>query len=97
MVEPTFELVWGPPGGVESPSAEHAPISDVGELERRLDGLEATARAGEPLVAELVDPERGTLGVGLGREQSVAYFHRADGEPPYLLSRGDGDPVEQDP
>jgi Immunity protein Imm1 len=84
-----LELVWGPPGGVTSPSLERAPIHTVEALDERLDRLDATGRGAEPFIVELIDPERGTLAIGVGRDWSVATFERADGEPPYLISQGD--------
>ncbi len=84
-----FYLEWGPPGAGEKPLLERAAIGSQEELDAKLDELERAARKGEPLIAELVEPRAGTLGIGLGRDVSVACFNRADGEPPYLISAGD--------
>jgi hypothetical protein len=84
------ELVWGPPGGVVSPTLERTGVAGVDELDQHVDRLEQLGRAGEPFIVELVDPDGGTLAIGLGRDLSVATFERADGEPPYLLSAGEG-------
>ena len=84
-----FRLEWGPPEGSETSWVEHAPIGSREELDAKLDALERAARKGKPLIAELVEPRAGTLGIGLGSDVSVVYFNRADGEPPYLISSGD--------
>ena len=93
----TFELVWGPAGGTEAPATERREVASRAELEDLLERLDAAGRDGKPFIAMLVHPKHGTLGIGLGSDRSIATFERADGEPPYLISRGQGnggpDPV----
>jgi hypothetical protein len=84
-----LELVWGPPGGAASPWVERAPVATVSALDEHLDRLDSIGRGAEPFIVELVDPDLGTLAIGLGRDLSVATFERPGGEPPYLLSVGD--------
>lgn len=60
MAELSFSLVFGPAGGVDAARCERVAIASAGELERQLDRLDALGREGEPLVAELVEPDRGT-------------------------------------
>ena len=48
------------------------PISSAEELERELDRLEQQGREGQPFIVELVEPNAGSLGIGLGGDQSVA-------------------------
>lgn len=84
-----FELVWGPARGTASPSVERRPVESRAHLDELLAYLDAEGRAGEPFIAMLVHPRHGTLGIGLGSDRSIATFERADGEPPYLISRGD--------
>lgn len=83
-----FELVYGPAHGAETPSEERIAIGSADELERQLDLLEQRGREGEPFIVELVDPRAGTLGIGVGRDESVASFNGPDGEPPYYVSAG---------
>ena len=85
-----FELVYGPAGGSPDPSLERTPISSAEELERELDRLEQRGLEGQPFIVELVEPTAGSLGIGLGGDQSVAAFNGADGEPPYYVSAGNG-------
>ena len=85
-----FELVYGPAGGFPDPSLERTPISSAEELERELDRLEQRGLEGQPFIVELVEPTAGSLGIGLGGDQSVAAFNGADGEPPYYVSAGNG-------
>jgi Immunity protein Imm1 len=92
-----FELVWGPPGGSEAPSVSREPVTSAEELEQLLARLDAAGREGEPFIAMLVHPEHGQLGIGLGSDTSIATFEGADGEPPYLISSGNGAPGEDDP
>jgi Immunity protein Imm1 len=90
-----FELVYGPAGGAENPLVERTAVSSTEELERELDRLERRGREGDPFIVELVEPSAGTLGIGVGRDESVASFNRADGEPPYYVSAGNGDGAEE--
>lgn len=85
-----YELVYGPAGGAENPSVERTAVHSADELERELDRLEQRGRQGDPFIVELVEPTAGTLGIGVGRDNSVASFNRADGEPPYYVSAGNG-------
>jgi hypothetical protein len=90
-----FELVYGPAGGVEEPSVERTAINSVDKLKPHPDRLERRGREGEPFIVELVEPTAGTLGIGVGRDDSVASFNGADGEPPYYVSAGNGDGREE--
>ena len=85
-----FELVYGPAHGAETPSEERVTVDSVEDLERRLDLLEQRGREDEPFIVELVDPEAGSLGIGVGRDRSVASFNGPDGDPPYYVSAGNG-------
>ena len=90
-----YELVYGPAHGAEMPSSERTAVASEEELARELDRLEQRGREGEPFIVELVEPAAGRLGIGVGRDESVASFNRADDEPPYLVSTGNGGVQEE--
>ena len=81
-------LTWGNTAG------ETRKVESVPELDALLDELQTQAAAGQPLIAELSIPDRGTLAMGLGLGLTVLNHTPASLDPPYLHSVGpakDGD------
>lgn len=70
---------------------EREVIDTVEQLDLLLDRVDADARhSGLPQVVQLTDDlAGGTLGVVVGGDRSLLNHVPADGNPPYLTSRGD--------
>jgi hypothetical protein len=58
------------------------------ELDDTLNQLTGRTEEGEPLIVELISPGGASLGIGLGRPESVLAF-KSSSEPPYFQSVGD--------
>lgn len=75
-------LIWGTEGTAD--------VANVAELDEQLDQLTSEAER-KPLIVELISPDHGSLGIGLGRPETIVSYVSASGDPPYYASRGDAD------
>jgi Immunity protein Imm1 len=61
------------------------------ELDALLDRLTAEAEADLPFTVALARGDGSTLSIGLGRPYSVLDYVHGSHDPPYFISRGDGE------
>ncbi len=84
-----YHLEWVEDLESLAPKLERRAITRTQELDEWLDRLSRQAQATEPFIVELIEPQHGALGMGLGGSSSVLAFNGASGLPPYYLSAGE--------
>lgn len=75
-------LAWG------SGPKERSSVRSIEELDELLDRLQEEAAATQPFIVELIVPGAGSLGMGLGLDDTVLSYTPASLDPPYLRSAG---------
>lgn len=82
-----FVLEW--PGNASAAAVvmNREPVRSTDELDGLIDQLERIADQAAPFIAELVAPNGASLGIGLGRPETVLAFKASPTGPPYYLSR----------
>lgn len=89
MVFPTeARAEWSVDHDSPDPQLVQASVTDVAELERLLDQLDAQAAATQPFIAEFVTSNGARLGVGLGASAGSVLSFKRSHDPPYYVSAG---------